>query len=476
MKYITLLFACCISISLQAQFLQGKVIDDRTEQPLGYATVQSGAQQGVITNQEGDFTLRLKDGTVETTLIISHIGYEEMRLPVKDFQSEQVIRLKPSATLLNEVVVGPTLTVSQIIQKYVDNASKNHSFSNMRVQYFRRTRENYLPKEFEIDLKKISFANKKQLQEKIRAFEDKFRNKEITSYTEVLTDVFNEPKGMGINHLKALKLEGVEGFNMDNFQDKFFENTFQKLESPYTYRIKSGIIPLEKEASFKEIGKESQAADTLKNTNDFYVLGNVFIANKEFINNRDLYDYSMNGVKSVNGMPCYHISFSPYKKKGKYVGELYINTDDFGMVYYSYELAPNKKEFNLNLKWVLGIKINAFENSKEVLMNKTADGKYYTQLIRTVEGNYAYIDRSLTITENHPKRSERKKMKLNFLVEMITRTDDEIVAVEVNSHDPNTKVERPKYILFEKKRQYDPNYWQGYNILQATEAVREFRD
>lgn len=476
MKYITLFLACCMGVSIQAQVLKGKVIDAQSEQPLGYATVQWGSLQGVITNQEGDFSIQLKDGAAETTLIISHIGFEEVRVPVKDFQPGQVIRLKPSATLLNEVVVGPALTVPQIIQKYLENATKNHSFSNMRVQYFRRTRENYLPKEFEIDLKKISFANKKQLQEKIRAFEKKFKNKEITSYTEVLTDVFNEPKGIGINHLKALKLMGVDGFNMDNFQDKFFEHTFQQLESPYTYRIKSGIIPIDKEASFNEIGKETKAADTLKNTNDFYVLGNIFIAHKEFIKEQDKYDYSLRGVKSVNGMPCYHITFSPYKKKGKYVGELYINTDDFGLVYYSYKLAPNKKEFNLNLKWVLGIKINAFESSKEVLTNKTPDGKYYTQFIRIIEGNYAYIDRSLTITENHPKRSERKKMKLNFLVEMITRSEDEIVAVEVSSHDPNTKVERPKYILFDVKRQYDPNYWQGYNILQATEAVRGFKE
>lgn len=238
---------------------------------------------------------------------------------------------------------------------------------------------------------------------------------------------------------------------MDNFQEKFFEHTFQKLESPYTYRIKTGIIGLEKEASMKNISQEAKAADTLKNNNGFYVLSYGMISHREFMAKRDIYEYTLHGTRLINGMLCYHLTFRPDKNRAKYLGELYINTDDFGLVYYNYKLAPDKSEFSLNLKWVLGIKFNSFDDGLEVLLKKSPSGTYYPQLIKRSNSSYVYVDRSLTLTENHPKRSERKKMKFNFLVEMIVSTDDEMVAIEMEPYTTETKIMPPPYILYDVK-------------------------
>ena len=164
----------------------------------------------------------------------------------------------------------------------------------------------------------------------------------------------------------------------------------------------------------------------LKNSNGFYALGYGFIGHRDFISKQDRYEYTLQGTQIINGMLCYHLTFRPDRNKAKYVGELFINTDDFGLVYYKYELAPEKSDFKLNLKWMLGVKFNSFDNKMEVLMKKSPTGTYYPQLIKTYNASYVYVDRSLSFTENHPKRSERKKMKFNFLVEMITSTDDEI--------------------------------------------------
>ncbi len=479
LKRTLLFFAFCgcffWSASVSAQLLKGKVVDANTQEPIGYATVQLSPQYGVITNQEGFFSMLQKDFPDATTVQISHIGYEEIKITIKELSRQPVISLQPSTTLLNEVVLGPTLTASQILQKYIDNSKTNHGFSNMRVRYFSRTKETFLPKKFEIDLKKVSFANKKELQKNIDAFEKKFNNKEIFSFTEVMTDVYSSKQGMVTQNLKALKLLDADGLNMDNFQEKFFEHTFQKLESPYTYRIKSGIIPLEKDASMKNISQEAKAADTLKNNNGFYVLSYGMISHREFIAKRDIYDYTLHGTRMINGMLCFHLTFSPDKNRAKYVGELYINTDDFGLVYYNYKLAPEKSEFSLNLKWVLGVKFNSFDDRLEVLFSKSPAGTYYPQLIKRINASYVYVDRSLTLTENHPKRSERKKMKFNFLVEMISGTDDEIVAVEMTPHNPEVVIKPPPYILYDVRKKYDPIYWSDYTILEATEALKNFK-
>jgi len=461
--------------SISAQVLKGKIIDVQTQEPIGYASVQLSPNYGVITNQEGYFSLLQKDFPVETLVQISHIGYEEIKIDIKELLQIHVIALKPSSLLLNEVVLEPTLTASQILQKYLANTANNYGLSPVRVRYFSRTKETFVPKRFEIDLKKISFANKKELQKKIDDFEKKFNHKEIIGFTEKITDVYTSQKGMVTNHLKALKLLDKDGLNMDNFQEKFFEHTFKHLESPYTYHIKSGIIPLEKKASLNNISRETKAVDTLKNNDRFYALGYGMISHHEFIRKQELYHYTLKGIQTINGMPCYHLTFSPKKSRAKHVGELFINTDDFGLVYYKYELAPEKSDFNLNLKWILGIKINSFDNKVEVLMTKTPNGGYYPQFIKRFNASYAYVDRSLTLTENNPKRSERKKMKFNFLVEMTTSEADEIIAVEMEPHDPEVKVITPEYILYDVKKQYDPQYWSEYTILEATNAMRNFK-
>lgn len=179
LKRILLFFAFCgcflWSASVSAQVLKGKVVDANTQEPIGYATVQLSPQYGVITNQEGVFSLLQKEFPDATLIHISHIGYEEIKIAIKDLSATKVIALKPSATMLNEVVLGPTLTPTQIIQKYIDNSKTNHGFSNMRVRYFSRTKETFLPKKFEIDLKKVSFANKNELQKKIDDFEKKIQ-------------------------------------------------------------------------------------------------------------------------------------------------------------------------------------------------------------------------------------------------------------------------------------------------------------
>jgi len=469
---------CCCFLwcsSSAAQVLKSQIVDAHSQEPIGYATVQLSANYGVITNQEGYFSLLQKDFSDATLVQISHIGYEEIKITIKELASQPVILLKPSSTMLNEVVLGPTLTASQILQKYIDKSKTNHVFSSIRIRYFSRSKEGFVPKKFEIDLKKVSFADKKELQKKIDDFEKKFNNRKIFSFTEVMTDVYYTKQGMVTQNLKALKLIDADGLNMDNFQEKFFEHTFQKLESPYTYRIKSGIIPLEKDASMKNISQEAKAADTLKNNNGFYALGYGMITHREFIAKRDIYDYTLEGSRIINGMLCYHLTFSPDKKRAKYVGELFINTEDFGLVYYKYKLAPDKSEFSLNLKWILGIKFNSFDDGLEVLLKKSPSGTYYPQLIKRKNSSYVYVDRSMTLTENNPNRSERKKMKFNFLVEMIVSTDDEIIAVEMEPYNSETKITPTPYILYDVKRQYDPNYWSGYTILEATEALKSFK-
>lgn len=475
MKILLLFFLAGSLFAMQQNIIQGKVIDVQTKEPIAYATVQIGDKVGVITNQEGNFTLEIKEEYQNQKILISHIGYEPLYMDWISWKNGQSVALQPANNVLQEVVLGPRLTIPQILEKFKTNSAKNHVFANKRIQYFQRTKGVVTPKDFELDLKKVTFANQKQLQQKLQEFIQSVKNKDIENYTEVMTEVYHSTRGLGTNHIKALKLVDPKGFNLDNFEEKFLELTFHKLESPYTYKIKTGIIRLDKDASFKDILKDSKAADTLKNTSGFYFLSYAVVSNKEFITNQDAYAYEFKGIQMVQGMPCYHIAFQPKKSKAKYVGEMMIHAEDFGMVYHQYQLAPDKKEFNINLKWLLGIKVQSIEVGREVLMSKASDGSYYPQWIKNKESNYAYINRNLNIIENHPKRKERKQLNLDFLIEMTTNEEEEIIATKVELHDPKEKISHPTYILYDTKNQYDANYWKGFQVLEATQRMKEFK-
>ena len=60
----------------QAQIITSIVKDSTTQQPIPYATVQLSNKKGVITNEEGRFSLLLDSNTKETdSLFISCMGY-----------------------------------------------------------------------------------------------------------------------------------------------------------------------------------------------------------------------------------------------------------------------------------------------------------------------------------------------------------------------------------------------------------------
>ena len=62
--------------------LKGKVMDAETHEPLIGATVMvKGSAEGTVTDTDGNFTLKVKDGKV--MLVFSYVGYNELSRNVK---------------------------------------------------------------------------------------------------------------------------------------------------------------------------------------------------------------------------------------------------------------------------------------------------------------------------------------------------------------------------------------------------------
>ena len=97
-RLMMMLLALMVSVASFAQGILGTVIDDFGEPVIGASVVEKGnPQNGTITNIDGQFTLKVSEGT---PIIISYIGYTSQEVKAS---SNMRITLKEDAQLLRQV-------------------------------------------------------------------------------------------------------------------------------------------------------------------------------------------------------------------------------------------------------------------------------------------------------------------------------------------------------------------------------------
>ena len=128
---------------------RGKVLDAKTGKPLSFATVAvEGENTATITNSEGNFILKVSKKSEAQNIIISHLGYNNLTFPLKDFtQKKNILKLEESVITLNEVVITPGPAYN-IILKVLDNIRNNYPSQPFRMTGFYREsiqkRNNYV--------------------------------------------------------------------------------------------------------------------------------------------------------------------------------------------------------------------------------------------------------------------------------------------------------------------------------------------
>lgn len=111
----------CISLCAQAaisQTLTGSVIDNTGEPLIGATVLESGTQNGTITDVEGKFSLELS--SPQSMLQISFTGFES-KLVKPNFKSIMRIEMTESSESLNDVVVtGSSTFMDDLEAKHVE--------------------------------------------------------------------------------------------------------------------------------------------------------------------------------------------------------------------------------------------------------------------------------------------------------------------------------------------------------------------
>jgi len=123
--------------------IKGKVIDAESRAPLVFATVAvKETNVAIVTNIDGEFTLKIGDLTTSKNLEVSFLGYKNKTVTLselKDKGFKNVIALEAAPIPIKEIVVKPLDPIT-IVEKCISNLTKNYeSVPNLMTAFYRET-------------------------------------------------------------------------------------------------------------------------------------------------------------------------------------------------------------------------------------------------------------------------------------------------------------------------------------------------
>jgi len=121
-----------INKTIDRVLLKGRVLDQRTEKPLPYATIALyGSSLGSITNQDGEFSFKIPTDLTDPMLVISYMGYKNLLWPVSyPIQKTHIVKLEKETIPLQEVIIrfaDPELLLTEAIDRIPDNYLDDHA-------------------------------------------------------------------------------------------------------------------------------------------------------------------------------------------------------------------------------------------------------------------------------------------------------------------------------------------------------------
>jgi len=123
--------------------IKGKVVDAENRTPLVFATVAvKESNVAIVTNIDGEFTLKIGDPSTSKSLEISFLGYKNKTVLISDMRDngyKNVISLENAPIPIKEIIVKP-LDPVDIVEKAIGRISKNYeSVPNLMTAFYRET-------------------------------------------------------------------------------------------------------------------------------------------------------------------------------------------------------------------------------------------------------------------------------------------------------------------------------------------------
>jgi hypothetical protein len=123
--------------------IKGKVVDAESGAALVFASVAvKESNVAIITNIDGEFTLKIADPVTSKNLEVTFLGYKNKTILISDLKDngyKNVISLEPAPIPIKEIIVKP-LDPVDIVEKAINSIGKNYeSVPNLMTAFYRET-------------------------------------------------------------------------------------------------------------------------------------------------------------------------------------------------------------------------------------------------------------------------------------------------------------------------------------------------
>ena len=484
--FIALSLLISLSIStLQAQTISGKIISQSNE-AVPFATIQIGNSYGVISNEEGNFSIDTKKFEDQDIVTISCLGFEKKSLLLKDFSSKDYV-LNEKVNELSEVyLTNKPLSVDSIMYYVNNNLKNNYRYYLNEFKVFNRKTEYIVGENADFEITKSTGFRKKQLEAFNNDFdklETSLLNNKSKQYTDFIGDlkVLNEAEAK-LHVEKAIRLlDESNNQSIESLAERGQDIVMKHLDKNKLYTVKSGLFKISDSVTLNK--GERKMEDTINSLGHVrkvtysLIKNNNFISPNsklDFITNTKKYSYTIRDITFLDSEMVYIIDFKPKRSSVKYTGTMYISNETFAVLRADYRFYKGRVGEKLNLRLILGVKYIERNKKGVVVFKQDEDGYYYPSYSNEQVDRYFYLNRPIKFIENNNKRN---KVAFNFKIEGTFKEKSELLVLsrkEIESSDYSSYTEKQK-INYSTPKTYDPTIWSDYNVLEPLNEMKNFK-
>ena len=487
--FFLLIILLISSALLNAQELTAVVKDSISQKVIPFASIYVNSGSGVVSNEEGHFRLQYDASKEKDSLFISCMGYKTLNIPFSKVK-DTVFYLSPKTIELNSIILSNNqLDVKEILKEIQKDIPEKYELGLTKKKLFFRETGSQEFKILEVKIKKTSITEFNQTFWDSTLVKIPRKNSWYFELIGNLNGDYNK-KNQKLELLRALELEDKEKTAIFENIEKLFDTILkQNVKSNSFFKVRSGIIGGKVEAD--EINDTSE--DTLtskqkiqKEKDDFLkwrkrVLSNSIISlfdeeklDLTILKKASKYKFTQTDFTYLGDTPVYIINFYP-DGNADFIGKIYVDADRLALIRIEYKNIQPIRDFSM-----FGVSFK--EDLREVIVQfkKTASEKYsleYFDFNTSFEGGF---DRPLVITEkNKIVKGRNKQNQLKMDLNVVNRNNQryQLVIFEtipLDIHVFEDFQEKAK-ILPVNRITYDPNFWEGYMIIEPNAAIKEFR-
>jgi len=479
-NFIIIIIFLLLTKTIHCQSLNIQIIDSLTAKPIPYTNIYFSNNNGLISDDNGEFELIKSQLSQNDSMYISSMGYNKRSFFINDF-NDTIIRLIQTPIKLSDVFLSnKKLSSEEIISKVVENIDKNYEKEFIENKIYLSRKSNTSTERFIINKFKstVPEINKSLIDSLLLnlARENNSGLETLAYYYTSFDDEFKEK----IKIIKSRETYNKEGEVLESINKKM-EDAFKKELKPDSYfKIKSGIFGGDLEIDgLEEV--DSTNVESLKKfeekeikEKDDFAQGQIWTINRifnflffeketalDFILKPNKYNFSDPNFNLLGDDLVYQIEATP-KGRSKYSATLYINPDDFAIV--RIDFRNIKTVYNIKL---LGVFVNIYQREGKMILSKFENEKYGLSYAKINFGQRTGFDRPIKLIEkNKNVKGRRKQNEISFRMDLITDvktvTELQVFDSKKITKEIFEKVDNKNEIMPEYLEEFTTNFWEEF--------------